>query len=172
MFFDIQKFARDYQDVTYRGRRRLSGNFGRLYISGVMIFEISAFEAKITANRDTVIIGQSEDSKITSLAGEGSFTIKQVFSRGFDKLLENWKNGYDERFVFVGVMRDPDTVQHQEERVRLENVAINEIMVQKWAKGEVVEKEIPFTWTPEDTYYENIIDLPNESVVHETNGGF
>lgn len=172
MEFDIQQFARDYQDTVFRGRRRLSGNWGRLYIGGVMIFEISAFEAKITADRDDVIIGQSKDSKIVSLSGEGSFTIKQVFSRGFDKLLKNWQDGYDERFIFVGEIKDPDTVQHQRERVRFENVWVNEIDVMKFTKGEVVEKEIPFGFTPEDVYYENGIYIPNESVTHEVNGGY
>lgn len=172
MEFNIQRFARDYQDTAYRGRRRLSGNWGRLYIGGVMIFEISAFETNVTADRDDVIIGQSADSKITQLKGEGSFTIKQVFTRGFDKLMENWKNGYDERFVFVGEIKDPDTIQHQRERIRIENVWVNELPLQKWAKGEVIEKEISFGFTPEDVYFENGIQIPSESVVHETNGGY
>lgn len=172
MKFDIQKFARDYQDTLFRGRRRLSGNWGRLYIGGVMIFELSAFEAKVNAERDDVIIGQSKDSKITALAAEGSFTIKQVFTRGFDKLLENYKNGYDERFIFVGELKDPDTVQHQRERVRLENVWVNTLEIMKFTKAEVIEKTIDFAWTAEDTYYENGIYIPNEQVVHETNGGY
>lgn len=172
MEFNIQRFARDYQDTLYRGRRRLSGNWGRLYIGGVMIFEISAFEANVTAERDDVIIGQSADSKITQLKGEGSFTIKQVFSRGFDKLFENWKNGYDERFVFVGEIKDPDTVDHQRERIRIENVWVNELPLQKWAKGEVIEKEISWGFSPEDVYFESAIQLPSQSVVHEVNGGY
>ena len=162
--------ARDYQDLKFRGRNRLSGNWGRLYINGVMIFEISAFEAKVTANRDTVIIGQSEDSKITSLAGEGSFTIKSVFTRGYNRLLENWKSGYDERFVFVGVIRDPDTYLKQEERIRIENVAIDSLEIMKFEKGSVVEKTVDFHFTPEDLYFENAIEVSGESVVHESGG--
>lgn len=168
--FDIQKFARDYQDIAFRGRNRLSGNFGRLYISGVMIFELSAFECKVTADRDDVIIGQSKDSKIVSLTGEGSFTIKQVFTRGFDKLLENYKEGYDERFVFVGKIKDPDAYRHGEERIRIENVWVNELDIMHFSKGEVIEKEIPFGFTPEDLHFENSIEILGESVVHESGG--
>lgn len=172
MKFDIQRFARDPQDVLFRGRRRLSGNFGKLFINGVMIFEISAFEAKVTANRDTVIIGQSEDSKITSLTGEGSFTIKQTFTRGFDKLFENWKNGWDERFVFVGTIKDPDAVYAQEERIRIENVFINDLNLMSFTKGEVVEKEVSFGFTPDDVYFESAIKLDGYEAPHEVNGGY
>ena len=143
--FDIQKFARDAQDVTYRGRRRLSGNWGRVYVNNVLIFELSAFECKITADRDDVIIGQSKDSKITSLTGEGSITIKQVFTRNIDELVNNWKNGYDERFVIVAYVKDPDAVQKQEERIKIENVWINELDIMSFTKGEVIEKEFSFS---------------------------
>ena len=170
MDFDIQRFARDYQDLRFRGRNRLSGNWGRLYINGVMIFEISQFECKVTADRDDVIIGQSKDSKIVSLTGEGSFVIKQVFTRGFDKLFENWKEGYDERFVFVGLIRDPDTYNHQQERIRIENVWVNSLEIMKFSKGEVVEKTIEFGFTPEDLHFEDSIEIPGESVVHESGG--
>lgn len=172
MKFDIQRHARDWQDTYFRGRRRLAGNAGKLFIGGVLIFELSSFEAKVTAERDEVIIGQDADSKITKLTGEGSFVIKQVFSRGFNKLLENWQQGYDERFILVGVIRDPDAVGHQEERVRFENVAINSLEIMKFEKGSVIEKTIDFQFTPSDVVYEQFIDLPNESVVHERNGSF
>lgn len=172
MGFDIQRFARDWQDITYRGRRRLAGNWGRLFINNVLIFEISAFECKVTADRDDVIIGQSKDSKITSLTGEGSFTIKQVFNRGFRELLENWKAGYDERFVFVAKINDPDTVGHGEEAIKIENVWINDLEIMKFEKGSVVEKEVPFGFTPEDITYTNVISISGASPEHETNGGY
>lgn len=168
--FNLQQFARDAIDLRFRGRNRLSGNWGRLFINGVMIFELSAFECKVTADRDDVIIGQSKDSKIVSLTGEGSFTIKQVFTRGYDKLFNNWKEGYDERFIFVGVIRDPDTYLHQQERIRIENVAISSLEILKFSKGEVVEKTVDFTFTPEDLHFENSIEIPDQSIVHESGG--
>lgn len=170
--FDMQKFAREATDTRFRGRRRLSGNFGTLWINGTKIFEISAFECKVTANRDTVIIGQDEDSKITSLAGEGSFTIKQVFTRGFDKLMEHWKNGWDERFTMIGEIADPDTPQMQRERIRIENIWINDFEPMKFEKGSVVEKEIAFGFTPDDLYFENSIELAGYGAQHEQGNAF
>lgn len=159
--------ARDVTDTLYNGRRRLSGNFGKLWVNGALIFEISAFSAKVTADRDDVYIGADKDSKITGLTGEGSFTIKQVFTRGFNRLLENWKNGHDERFVFIGELADPDTVGGQYERVRLENIAINELDIMKFEKGAVIEKEISFRWTPSDTFFEDAIEIPEYAAPHE-----
>lgn len=157
--------ARDYQDTLYRGRRRVSGNFGKLWLNNVLIFEISAFEAKVTADRDDVIIGADKDSKIVSLTGEGSFTIKQVFTRGFHELLRNWKNGWDTRLVLIGELADPDTPDSQRERIRFENVWLNELQLQSWTKGEVVEKEITFGFTPSDVEYESAIELANENFI-------
>ena len=69
---------RDAEDVIYRGRRRWNGNHGKVWWDGLLLFEISKFEAKVTAQREDVIIGNSVDSKITGLKGEGSFAIKSV----------------------------------------------------------------------------------------------
>lgn len=151
--FEIQRFARDPQDTLYRGRHRWSGNWGRLWINDALIFEISKFEAKITTDRDDVIIGQSKDSKIVSLTGEGSFTIKKVFDRGYSNLLEEWKAGHDIRSTFVGAISDPDTIKNQKTRVVFDNVWINELPVMNFEKGTVVEDEITFGFTPEDVSY-------------------
>lgn len=43
--------ARDAEDIKYRGRRRWTGNHGRVWFDGALIFEIVKFEAKVTADR-------------------------------------------------------------------------------------------------------------------------
>ena len=78
---------RDAEDVIYRGRRRWNGNHGKVWWDGLLLFEISKFEAKVTAQREDVIIGNSVDSKITGLKGEGSFTIKSVINRNINTYL-------------------------------------------------------------------------------------
>ena len=108
---------RNNEDITYRGNRRLSGSWGRLYWNNELVFEISKYEAKVTANRETVNVGNDEDSKIVSLKGEGSFTIKQVFTRGLDSMLAEWVAGKDVRGTLVTALDDPDAVGGQDERV-------------------------------------------------------
>ena len=154
--FDIQRF-RDETDVTYRGNRRWNGNFGRVWVNGDLLFEINAFECKVTADREDVIIGQSKDSKIVSLTGEGTITIKKVFNRGFSTYMENLKAGHDVRFTIVAALSDPDMINAQKERISIENVWFSELDIMHFTKGEVVETEIPFGFTPEDlTYLETV----------------
>lgn len=145
--------ARDNQDVTYRGRRRWSGSHGKVWWDNELLFEISKFNAKVTANREDVPIGNSLDSKIVSLKGEGSFTVKSVMNRNISAYLEAWKNGTDPRATLVGLVEDPDAVDGQKERVSIDNVWFNELMLMDFDKGKVVEKEYPFGFTPEDAQF-------------------
>lgn len=151
--------ARDVEDVTYRGRRRWNGNHGRVWWDGKLLFEISKFECKVTADREDVIIGNSKDSKITSLTGEGSFTIKSVINRNINDYLEEWKAGHDPRANIVGLLEDPDMVEGQKERCSIDNVWFKELTLMQFEKGQVVEKEFPFGFTPEDaSFIETVAD--------------
>ena len=150
--------ARDSEDVTYRGRRRWNGNHGRLWWDGKLLFEISKFNAKVTSDREDVIIGNSKDSKITSLTGEGSFTIKSVINRNINQYLEKWKAGHDPRATLVGLLEDPDMVDGQKERCSIDNVWFKELSLMEFEKGKVVEKEFPFGFTPEDASFIETVD--------------
>lgn len=145
--------AREQADIKYRGRRRWSGNYGKLYWNNELVFEISKYEAKVTVEREDVYIGNSVDSKITGLKGEGTFTIKAVINRNMASLLESYQAGEDVRSQLVAVLSDPDAVDKQIERVSFDNVWFNELAIMIFEKGKVVEKEIPFGFTPDDVRY-------------------
>lgn len=141
------------EDVTYRGRRRWSGSHGKVWWDGELLFEVSKYEAKVKANREDVIVGMSVDSKIVSLQGEGSFTIESVINRNINAYLEEWKAGRDPRATLVGVIDDPDAVDGQNERCSIDNVWFNELILMIFEKANVVEKEFPFGFTPEDARF-------------------
>lgn len=185
MKFDMQRFVNDYsrgvEETTYRGRRRLSGNFGRVWLQArgdyersgnagdsktdtdyTLLFEIQSFEAKITADREDVIIGQSKDSKIVSLTGEGTITLKKVFTRGLHGMLNAFKKGHDIRLRLVGTIADPDAVKNEEETVVIDNIWLNEIDLMRFEKGTVIEQTIPFGFTPDDVYYADTIDIGDD----------
>lgn len=145
--------ARAAEDVTYRGRRRWNGSHGKVWWDNELLFEIEKFECKVTANREDVIIGNSVDSKIVSLKGEGTITIKSVINRNISAYLEAWKSGQDPRATFVGLIEDPDAVDKQKERCSIDNVWFNELSIMNFEKGKVVEKEFPFGFTPEDASF-------------------
>ena len=157
--FDIQRFARDSEDVTYRGRRRWSGNHGMVWLGNNKIFEHKSFEAKVVFNRETVIIGNSEDSKVTSIAGEGEIVIINVINRGFSEYLEEQKAGRDPRFTIVAKHEDPDMLNAGKERIMIDNVTFDELTLMQFEKGAVRETTIPFKFTPEDANYIETVEL-------------
>lgn len=110
-----------------RGNNQVNGTWGQVWWNGELVFELESFEAKVTANRETVNIGMDEDSKLVGLKGEGSMKVKKVFSRGKKKILEAWKKGEDPRSTLVGKLKDPDTVGKQSERVSIGNVWFDEL---------------------------------------------
>lgn len=143
----------------FRGNQVISGSHGKVWWDGEMIFEVQAFNAKVTAEREDVIIEGNKDSKIISLAGEGSLTVKKVYTRNLVKLLDAWKKGNDPRMSLVGSLQDPDSVRKQQERIALNNVWFNEITLMDFEAGAKTDLEYPFGFTPSDAQYEDEIKL-------------
>ena len=139
-----------------RGNRTISGAYGELWLDNEKVLELKSVEVKITAERKDVQLGISVDSKITGLKGEGTIKVFKVYTRG-KKILENWVKGKDVRSRIVTSIKDPDSLRGQEERVSIDNVWLNSIELSKFERGEIVEEEIPFGFTPSDVRYENAI---------------
>lgn len=140
------------------GFRQINGSFGQIWWDGELLVEIDSFEAKVTANREDVMMAGSLDidSKITSLKGEGSFKIKKVYSRGVKSIVESWRNGNDIRAQLVGKLKDPDTIKGQGERVVINNVWFNEMTLMQFELGQKLEREFPFGFTVSD------VEFPDE----------
>lgn len=139
-------------DTNIRGYHTIAGAHGTLWIDNEKIAEFT----KVTADRKDVQLGLSVDSKIVALKGEGSVTLEKVYSRG-KKILEKLVKGNDVRVRIITNLADPDTPGKQEERISLDNVWFNSIDLINITRGEIVEEEYPFGFTPEDLAYENDI---------------
>ena len=96
---------------TIRGNKTLSEP-GRTVGGWGEDFGISKIELKVTANREDVQIGIDVDSKITGLKGEGSYTVKKVYTRA-KAILESWQKGKDVRCQIIAKLGDPDAVNRQ-----------------------------------------------------------
>lgn len=138
------------------GTKVISGAFGKLYMDNIELAELQEVNATITANRSDVQMGLSVDSKITGLAGSGSFTVNKVYSRSRE-IFENWRKGHDKRVSIVIDIIDPDALDGQNERVSLDNVWFNEISIGKFSRGEIVTEEFPFGFTPTDASFDDFI---------------
>ena len=141
-------------DTNIRGYHTIAHS--TLWIDNAKIAEFTKVNAKVTADRKDVQLGLSVDSKIVALKGEGSVTLEKVYSRG-KKIAEKLTKGHDPRVRIITNLADPDTPGRQEERISLDNVWFNSIDLINITRGEIVEEEYPFGFTPEDLAYENDI---------------
>lgn len=144
-----------------KAMNQINGTWGMVWWDGEQVFEVESFEAKITANREAVTMAMSldEDSKIIGLKGEGTLTIKKVYSRGIAKLLDAWRKGNDPRSQLVGKLADPDAVGKQSERVVIGNVAFNELTLMQFEMGQKLTREFPFGFTPSDVDFPDRIEV-------------
>lgn len=140
------------------GSNRISGIYGKFWFNGVLLMEVKELEAKITPERSEVWIGIDKDSKMNGLAGEGSFTVEKTYTRGKKEILEAWKKGIDTRVSFVSSLDDPNSIRQQSERVSIGNAWINELLLAKWSRGEVVEEETTFGFTPTSASFLDTIE--------------
>lgn len=126
--------------------RVMNGTFGQLWEDGVEIAEVSAFQAKITKNYDTVqMCGQMmEDRKLISTKGTGSMTLHKVYSRGSDDA-ESALAGHDVRKTLVGALDDPDA--YGAERIALYGVSYDEQTMADWTAAKAGTLTIPFQFT-------------------------
>lgn len=142
-----------------RGNNQINGSWGQFWWDGELIFEVESYEAKVTAEREDVVIGMDKDSKLVGLKGEGSFKIKKVFSRGKKKFLDAWKRGEDPRSTLVGKVKDPDTIGKQSERVSIGNVWFDELTLMQFENAKKSEEEYKFGFTPSDADFLDTIEV-------------
>lgn len=140
-----------------QGKEVMNGTFATLWLDGEEIFEVESCNASITFNRETLTFAGNldEDSKVVGQAGEGSFVVKKVFSRGLAKMVQMTKDGKDVRSQLISKIQDPDTRGGQAERVSIGNVWFNEFTLIDFEMGSPIENEYPFGFTPSSV---NIID--------------
>lgn len=147
--------------MAISGSNQWLGTHGMVWWDGEQIFEVESFQATVKVDRDDVTMAGSldSDSKIKGLKGEGKLKIKKVFTRGKKKFLDAYKKGEDVRSQLVGLVKDPDAVGKQSERVVLNNVWFNDITLMDFEMGKKMEEEISFGFTP------SAVDFPDEAKV-------
>lgn len=142
--------------ANIRGNRVISGSKGQLWFNGNLLAEVKSVESKATINRDTVQMAGSydEDSKITSIACEGSFVVHKVFSREAE-FVDGFKASEDNRFQLFVTLDDPDA--YGRESIQLDNCWFNELTIAQFEAGSILEREFPFGHTFSDIKYPETI---------------
>ncbi len=129
--------------------RVLSGSFAEIWVDGSRIAEASGIQLTVQLIRSDVQIGMDVDSKIIGWRGEGQLRLRQGFSRFFD-VIESAGSGKDVRVTITTALKDPDSVNGEEERYSVDNVALETLPLVNYAVGKVNEQVIPFRFLPGD----------------------
>ena len=132
-----------------QANRTLSGSFAEVWVDGARIAELSELTLTVKVKREAVQFGMDIDSKIIGYSGEGTMTLKQVYSRFFE-VLEQAKKGVDKRCTITTALKDPDSADGLEERYSVSNVAFTQLPFINYKMGGVNQQKLPFTFRPSD----------------------
>lgn len=118
--------------------RAIIGTYGKMFIDGVWQTNVNHVEAYVdNQKREMNISGDPwVRHKKGPLKGTGTMSgfkvTSDMISRGFDK------------FEIVSNLEDPEA--YGVERMRLQNVMVDRLVLANWTAGEEVREEIPFTF--------------------------
>lgn len=135
--------------ATVSANRVLSGSFAEIWVDGSRIAEASGIQLTVKMQRSDVQIGMDVDSKVTGWKGEGQLRLRQVFSRFFE-VVEGAAEGRDVRVTITTALKDPDSMNGEEERYSVDHVALDSLPLVNYASGKVNEQVITFRFLPGD----------------------
>lgn len=136
----------------YTGNRVISGTWGQVWLEGELVAEITAFQAKITYNKEDVKRAgeMMVDQKVLSAKGAGSMTMNKINSRMVELLGGKILDGVDVRFTVVAKLDDPDAFGS--EHIAFLNVSFDELTIMDWKHSTMGEITEPFTFTKYKPY--------------------
>lgn len=126
--------------------RQINGTHGSVWLEGEKLADVESFEAKISINYEDVNMAEDlgTHKKMTGWSGEGTLTLKKVYSTGITLLAKNLKEGKMPTMNIVGKLADPDAFGS--ERVSVEEVTFTEFLLMKFAQKELQTEELPFAF--------------------------
>lgn len=138
--------------MSYTGNRVVSGTWGQVWLEGELVSEITAFQAKITYNKEEIKRAgeMMVDHKVVSAKGAGSMTMNKINSRMIDLLGQKILDGVDVRFTVVAKVSDPDALGT--EHIAFMNVSFDDLTIMDWQHSTPGEISAPFTFTKYQPY--------------------
>ena len=127
-------------------RRVINGTWGEVWEDGIKVAEISAFQLKISKNKQKISMAGKilNDTKMTDADGTGSMTVYHVDSGHLAEGTEV-KRGIDRRRTLVGKLADPDS--WGAERVAVYGVSYDDITLMDWKAATPGSITRPFTFS-------------------------
>lgn len=128
----------------------MNGTFGSVWVNGEKWMDVDAFESKVTLNYEEVNMAEdlATHQKYIGWNGEGSLTVKKVYSRGSSLIGVAAKTGIIPEITIVGKLADPAAVGA--ERVSMSGVKFNEFTLLAFEQKTMGTEELPFTFSDYD----------------------
>ena len=129
-----------------KANKQINGTFGSVWVNNEKWLDVDSFEATISLNFEDVNMSGDLGTykKMTGWSGEGTITVKKVYSRGAALMGEATKTGIVPDITIVGKLDDPDS--YGAERVSIENVTINEFTLLAFEQKTLATEELPFNF--------------------------
>ena len=132
--------------MAIKANKVINGTFGAIWVNGEKWMDIESFESTVTMNfEDVNMAGDlATRKKYTGWAGEGSITVKKVYSRGASLMGDAAKNGIMPDITLVGKLEDPDAFGA--ERVSFSDVTFNEFTLLSFEQKTMATEEMSFNF--------------------------
>ena len=133
-----------------KANKIINGTFGSVWINGERWFDVEALELKVTLEYEDVNLAEdlATHKKLIGWSGEGSMTVKKVYSRGANLLGQSIKKGIVPEINIVSKLADPDA--YGTERVSVSEVTFNEFLLTKFEQKTLGTEELPFNFADFD----------------------
>lgn len=130
-----------------RANRQINGTFGALWVNNEKWMDIESFEAKVAIDYEDVNLAENlaTHKKMTGWSGEGTITVKKVYSRGAGLMAQGVKTGNLPEVNFVGKLADPDAFGA--ERISIGDVTFNEFTLMAFEQKTLATEELPFNFS-------------------------
>lgn len=133
----------------------LTGSDVKVWLDGDEVGTWTTLEATVTINYEDVQIGFDVDRKAVSWQGDGNLN-QQATNSFTSKLFDKIKANPDVRFVIEGELTKRST--GETEMHTINGVSFDAIPIATWNKGELVNKEMAFRFTPSSLITTDMID--------------
>lgn len=133
-----------------RGNKQINGTFGAVWVNGEKWMDVDSFEAKVAVDYEDINMAEdlATHKKMTGWNGEGSMTVKKVYSRGSSLMARAVKTGILPEVTIVGKLADPDAFGS--ERVALNDVTFNEFTLMAFEQKTLATEELAFNFADYD----------------------
>lgn len=127
-----------------KANKLINGKFGRIWVNGILWAECESFESKVSGEWEDVSFCEEMGTqrKLMGFTGEGTITLKKMYSRGLNLLAEGFKTGNMPEVKIVGKLADPSAYGH--ERAEILGVTFDEMTLIKFTDKELQKEELPF----------------------------